>query len=227
MSLSSMLGFNSSKSAAKNPPTDWMASSMSAASNDDAAGEPTSEPVKSPKKKGKLQMLREGYEGLVSAVVRPPRSKYNADSDLGPKRLKLDSGTNMRRDDFTLTNYQGKTLECSIWQPVQLDGTCAAASLSSSSSSSSPPSSSSSSSPQPTSVGGGGAPEAITRIAVVYLHGNSSCRVDATRTGVLETIGPLNAALVAFDFAGSGLSEGDYVTLGWVSVVCMRERVSE
>ena len=62
---------------------------------------------------------------------------------------------------------------------------------------------------------------------MVYLHGNSSCRVDATRTGVLETIGPLNAALVAFDFAGSGLSEGDYVTLGWVSVVCMREGVSE
>lgn len=37
---------------------------------------------------------------------------------------------------------------------------------------------------------------------VVYLHGNSSCRVDATRTGVLETVGPLGAALVSIDFAG-------------------------
>ena len=55
-------------------------------------------------------------------------------------------------------------------------------------------------------------------MAVVYLHGNSSCRVDATCTGVLETVGPLGAALVAFDFAGSGLSDGEYVTLGWVSL---------
>ena len=82
----------------------------------------------------------------------------------------------MQREDFTLNNYMGLKLRCSLWLPV-------------------------------------GAVE-ITN-AVVYLHGNSSCRVDSVRTGVLETVGPLNAALVAFDFSGSGLSDGDYVTLGW------------
>lgn len=118
----------------------------------------------------------QGYESLVCAVIRPPRSRYTPENDLGPVLLRLDSGVVMERSDFTLKNYQGHTLQCSKWIPAA-----------------------------------GGA----LRTAVVYLHGNSSCRVDATRTGVLETVGPMNAALVAFDFSGSGLSDGDFVTLGW------------
>jgi len=132
------------------------------------------------KKPTKLQQLREGYESLVCAVVRPPRSRYDPAQDLGPVSLRLDSGAEMERRDFVLPNHQGFALQCSIWLPS----------------------------------GGGEVKEGV-RTAVVYLHGNSSCRVDATRTGVLETVGPLGAALVAFDFAGSGLSDGDYVTLGW------------
>ena len=202
------------------PPTDWTTSAMrrSKSGSGDSAEDPKAEDpkadvAKTAKKKSKLQMLRDGYEGLVSAVVRPPRSNhYSPDADLGPKRLKLDSGTHMRRDDFTLTNYQGMKLQCSIWQPsalyggdgdgngdaveVDVDMPCPAS--------------------PGTPGGGGSAPKATTKMAVVYLHGNSSCRVDATRTGVLETVGPLKAALVAFDFAGSGLSDGEFVTLGWV-----------
>lgn len=48
---------------------------------------------------------------------------------------------------------------------------------------------------------------------VVYLHGNCS-----SRTGALECMGvllPLNIQLFAFDFAGCGLSEGEYISLGW------------
>ena len=57
--------------------------------------------------------------------------------------------------------------------------------------------------------GGGGGP----RPAVVYLHGNSSSRVGALEA--LETVLGTGASLFAFDCAGSGLSEGDWVTLGW------------
>ena len=49
--------------------------------------------------------------------------------------------------------------------------------------------------------------------AVIYLHGNSSCRAES-----LEALPPLlnaGVTLLAFDFAGSGLSEGEYVSLGW------------
>ena len=52
----------------------------------------------------------------------------------------------------------------------------------------------------------------------------SDIKVDAIRTGVLETVGPLGASLIAFDFAGSGLSDGDYVTL--VYDTCLAQFVS-
>jgi acetyl esterase/lipase len=48
--------------------------------------------------------------------------------------------------------------------------------------------------------------------AVVYLHGNSSCRLGALEA--LETLLALGVAVVAFDASGSGLSGGEYVTLG-------------
>ncbi|EZG55758.1 alpha/beta hydrolase family protein [Gregarina niphandrodes] len=48
---------------------------------------------------------------------------------------------------------------------------------------------------------------------VVYLHGNSSSRVEAC--GVLPYTLPLGITVVCFDFSGSGHSDGDWVTLGW------------
>ncbi|KAG5182015.1 Alpha/Beta hydrolase protein [Tribonema minus] len=49
---------------------------------------------------------------------------------------------------------------------------------------------------------------------VVYLHGNSSARVDVVRTRALTALASMGASIVAFDFSGSGLSGGDFVTLG-------------
>jgi pimeloyl-ACP methyl ester carboxylesterase len=49
---------------------------------------------------------------------------------------------------------------------------------------------------------------------VVYLHGNSSARVDIVRTRSLSALGAVGCSVVAFDFSGSGLSDGEYVTLG-------------
>ncbi len=48
---------------------------------------------------------------------------------------------------------------------------------------------------------------------VVYLHGNSSGRTEViSQLGHLLSLG---LSVVAFDFSGSGMSEGDYVSLGY------------
>lgn len=48
---------------------------------------------------------------------------------------------------------------------------------------------------------------------VIYMHGNSSSRLEA-----LETVPyflPANITLFCFDFAGCGHSGGEYISLGW------------
>jgi len=47
---------------------------------------------------------------------------------------------------------------------------------------------------------------------VVYCHGNSGCRLDCE--GLLDPLLGRGISVFAFDFAGSGLSEGDFVSLG-------------
>ena len=46
----------------------------------------------------------------------------------------------------------------------------------------------------------------------LYLHGNSGCRADANE--LVPLLLPLGITVCAFDFSGSGLSGGEYVTLG-------------
>ncbi|GAB2299002.1 hypothetical protein Dimus_033078 [Dionaea muscipula] len=48
---------------------------------------------------------------------------------------------------------------------------------------------------------------------VIYCHGNSGCRVDANEAAVILL--PSNITLFTLDFSGSGLSDGDFVSLGW------------
>ncbi len=48
---------------------------------------------------------------------------------------------------------------------------------------------------------------------VVYLHGNSSSRAEAVIEAKLLL--QMNVTLFAFDFAGCGKSEGEYISLGW------------
>ena len=48
---------------------------------------------------------------------------------------------------------------------------------------------------------------------IVYLHGNSSCRAEAI--DVIPTVLGSGCSLFAFDFAGCGLSQGEYVSLGY------------
>ena len=48
---------------------------------------------------------------------------------------------------------------------------------------------------------------------VIYLHGNSSSRIEGFRNAPDLLKNGIN--IVIFDFAGCGLSEGEYISLGW------------
>jgi pimeloyl-ACP methyl ester carboxylesterase len=48
---------------------------------------------------------------------------------------------------------------------------------------------------------------------VVYMHGNAGCRVAALE--ILKPMLAVGVTVFTFDFAGSGLSEGDWVSLGY------------
>lgn len=48
---------------------------------------------------------------------------------------------------------------------------------------------------------------------VVYLHCNSGSRLESL--GVIKRLLPLSITVFCFDFAGCGISEGEYITLGW------------
>ncbi|KAJ6794148.1 Uncharacterized protein M6B38_231070 [Iris pallida] len=56
-------------------------------------------------------------------------------------------------------------------------------------------------------------PEGKPLPCVIYCHGNSGCRADASEAAIILL--PSNITLFTLDFAGSGLSEGEHVTLGW------------
>ncbi|GFQ05955.1 uncharacterized protein yqkd, partial [Phtheirospermum japonicum] len=56
-------------------------------------------------------------------------------------------------------------------------------------------------------------PEGIKLPCVIYCHGNSGCRTDASEAAVILL--PSNITIFTLDFSGSGLSGGEHVTLGW------------
>ncbi|CAL4970791.1 unnamed protein product [Urochloa decumbens] len=56
-------------------------------------------------------------------------------------------------------------------------------------------------------------PENTALPCVVYCHGNSGCRADANEAAVILLSS--NITVFTLDFSGSGLSGGDYVSLGW------------
>ncbi len=48
---------------------------------------------------------------------------------------------------------------------------------------------------------------------VIYLHGNSSSRLEGLKIATELLKRDIN--IFVFDFAGCGLSEGEYISLGW------------
>lgn len=124
---------------------------------------------------GLITQVSQGYDALVNAIIRPPRSRYTLD-DLGGSRLFF-RGRPFVRTDLELRNARGMRICCSHWEPAP--------------------------------------PARLTKElpCVIYLHGNSSSRL-----GCLENLAVVlaeGATMFAFDFTGSGLSAGEWVTLGW------------
>lgn len=56
-------------------------------------------------------------------------------------------------------------------------------------------------------------PEDTPLPCVIYCHGNSGCRADANEAAAILL--PSYITVFTLDFSGSGLSDGDYVSLGW------------
>ncbi|KAG6664400.1 hypothetical protein I3843_02G077600 [Carya illinoinensis] len=56
-------------------------------------------------------------------------------------------------------------------------------------------------------------PEGKPLPCVIYCHGNSGCRADASEAAIILL--PSNITVFTLDFSGSGLSGGEHVTLGW------------
>jgi len=119
-------------------------------------------------------LMREGYDELVKAIIRPPRAQYSI-SDLGLAEFSY-GGVNFVRQDVSVPNRRGLALCGSLWRRADMT------------------------------------PDASFP-CVIYLHGNASCRVEATT--VAAQVLSLGAALFSFDFAGCGHSEGDYISLGF------------
>lgn len=124
---------------------------------------------------GYWALMREGYDELVKAIIRPPRADYSM-ADLGPAEF-VYGGVNFVRQDVTIPNRRGLALCGSLWRRAD------------------------------TATPGSSFP------CVVYLHGNASCRAEATT--IASQVLALGAALFAFDFAGCGHSGGEFISLGF------------
>lgn len=134
------------------------------------------------------------WDQLVECICRPPRDDYAPEQLLGGPAGSLFSlgPVVARRLDSTVTNKRGQALQVSHYVPWAT---------------------------ATTARGGGGATQRLLgpagdgRLpAVIYLHCNSGSRRDAEEA--VRALVPMGVGVVAFDFAGSGRSDGDWVTLG-------------
>ena len=126
-------------------------------------------PPREPKRRDSLTAL---YEGLVAAIIRPPRAVYDAQS-LGPTSFELEGSVRVLRRDVALRNIRRERLVASHWA----------------------------------------VDDAAKRPCVIFCHANSASRVQAVH--YLALLLSLGCSVLALDFAGAGLSEGDVVTLGF------------
>jgi pimeloyl-ACP methyl ester carboxylesterase len=120
------------------------------------------------------EVVKQSYQALVNAIIRPPRSEYTL-AQLGPQKFVFCERRFIRKD-FELFNDRGLKFVCSMWEPYPEDR------------------------------------PAKELPVVIYMHGNSSSRCEAL--SILSLVLSLGATLFAFDFCGSGASDGEYVSLG-------------
>ncbi|CAN0890925.1 Uncharacterized protein YqkD [Linum grandiflorum] len=125
-------------------------------------------------------------EQFINFVIRPPRADYNPDQYLWEKDFTLASRAYKRQD---LEATFG-TLFCLLQLTNTRGHTLQCSHYV----------------PSPF-------PEDTPLPCVIYCHGNSGCRADANEAAVILL--PSNITVFTLDFSGSGLSDGEYVSLGW------------
>jgi len=121
---------------------------------------------------GFLENIRQGYESIILALVRPTRAIYT-ERDLGPITFSASNGKIVTRYDFLIKNRRKQNLVCSHWK---FDSTS-------------------------------------SENCVIYCHGNSSCRLSAIGDCLFPSLNS-GASVLAFDFSGSGASDGEFISLG-------------
>lgn len=139
-----------------------------------------------PVETGNVQLLQADFRSPVDLLLSlfiRPPRCHYSPSKLGPRTFKINDKGHGRREDFVLHNPRGQTLQCSLFEPIPDPAV-------------------------PTQENW-----SRERPCVIYLHGNSSCRLEALP--LLPLLLPLRIMLFCFDFAGSGISEGEYISLGW------------
>ena len=62
-------------------------------------------------------MIRQGYNELVNAIIRPPRFEYDI-KQLGPFLFEF-CGKEFKRTDFEIVNNRNMKLACSHWEPTE------------------------------------------------------------------------------------------------------------
>lgn len=141
------------------------------------------------------------WQQLLDAIIRPPRDAYNelelVGGERGSFRLALPGYPvgKFYRESVILTNPRGQKLVCSHYR-------CCREGMR-----------------RPGTGDGGSGDEASTSPVsghrspvVLYLHSNSGSQRDAEE--ILFNVLQYDISVFALDFAGSGLSDGEYVTLG-------------
>jgi len=120
-------------------------------------------------------------------IIRPPRARYSRYELMSvyPTGRFKVNRHPVQRSNFSLTNARGITLACTLFEPL----------------------------PEKEGSAAPGTGEVRERACVVYCHGNGSCRLAGFQ--LVPALLPLNIALACFDFAGSGMSGGEYVSLGF------------
>eukprot|EP00440_Ansanella_granifera_P043506 gb/GFBE01047158.1/.p1 GENE.gb/GFBE01047158.1/~~gb/GFBE01047158.1/.p1 ORF type:complete len:671 (+),score=106.65 gb/GFBE01047158.1/:1-2013(+) len=120
---------------------------------------------------------------LLLSLIIRPPRSKYLSEKLGPKQFRVNGKAHGRRSDIILKNSRGHALQCSFFEP----------------------------SPGP---GESREEEQFKQTpCVIFLHGNSSCRLEALP--LLTLVMPLRISLFCFDFSGSGVSDGEYISLGW------------
>ena len=144
---------------------------------------------------------KSAWRTVVRLVIRPPRASYDV-GELGPLSFEIPSLHDAQkklacvRSDFTVLNDDGLKLACSLWSRVlDADNFDDRAKWR-----------------RPGKASTEKRPKAFEKPCVLYLHGNASCRLEC-----LPHVAPLlmlGLRVCAVDTSGSGLSEGEFVTLG-------------